>query len=567
MGLAILVITPPFEVPDEPQHFFRAFQFSEGRREAVVLDTEDKFAGISSTQTATMLPKSLSALVDASDLANVRFKPDNKIDLSKIRASVTTPLNPSEREYLPIPTYPPAAYVPQVVGIWIGRLLGLSPLFLFYSARLCALCAWLALTFFAIRATPILKWAYFLLALMPMTLFMVGSNSSDSIILGVSFLMSATLFRWAYDSTKGRITMADLGALLAMAVVIALSKAIYLSLLFLYFLVPQKKFASRKIHYLALAAIIAVSIGAYFGWTVLDVPVTLHGPTVQLARYGVDRAPVPNVSPIKQLEFIRLHTVEFAAVLANTFAVFGLYYLYSFVGFFGWLDTPLPGALVFMYAVALTGACFISSDIVNWKQRTLGFSVFAVTTLVSLVYFYLGWNSVGMDRIGGFQGRYLIPLAPALLLVFSRTSRSEIRNLFSMLLIAFVLLSNSIAAYALVDRFYIPSRAAYHLDELTLSTDGTSVVIKGWAIDRATAEQPTQVEVVIDGHYYPAEYGKERPDASEALGKPSFRYSGFEANISSMQLERGPHRVGLRIRMHDGRSYTLRGQLLTFDPH
>src|ERR1043165_2935158 len=29
-GLAFLVVTPPFQIPDEPNHFFRCFQISEG---------------------------------------------------------------------------------------------------------------------------------------------------------------------------------------------------------------------------------------------------------------------------------------------------------------------------------------------------------------------------------------------------------------------------------------------------------------------------------------------------------------------------------------------------------
>jgi uncharacterized membrane protein len=480
-GIGILILTPPFEVPDEPQHFFRAFQLSEGRfRDFVVLAPDEK-DGMRSMRYGTLLPKSLSALVDSSDVANVRFKRYSKVQTSKLWTSLTTKLNANDREYLPVPDYPPAAYIPQVVGIWIGRLLRLSPLFLFYFARLTALCVWVALTFTAIRMTPVLKWGCFLLALMPMVLFLAGSTSSDSIILGVSLLLSATLFRWAYDSSKDRIGAWDLAGLFAMAFVIALSKAIYLSLLFLYFLAPPSKFSSKKMYYGGIAVVLALSAGVYFVWTQLPSSITPEAappasaaapqpaqpvpaqppspapPKAQLSRYGVDESPYVGISPEKQKEFILSHPARFARVLVNTLSISGSFYLNSFIGYLGWLDTPLPTWLIYTYATALIVACLLSSDRVNWTQRTLAGAVFGLTALASLTYLYLGWTNVGRASIEGLQGRHLIPVAPALLLLFSANSRPPVRNLVSIILIGLAILTNSIAAYALLERFYLPA--------------------------------------------------------------------------------------------------------------
>jgi len=481
-GVAILILTPPFQVPDEPQHFFRAFQLSEGRfRDLVVLAPDEK-DGMRSGRYGTMLPKSLSALVDSSDVANIRFRPQSKVKISKLWANLTTTLNPKDREYLPVPDYPPAAYIPQVIGIWIGRILRLSPLLMFYLARLAALCVWLALTFTAIRTTPVLKWGCFVLALMPMALFLAGSSSSDSIILGVSFLLSATLFRWAYDSSKDRISTWDLAALLAMAFVIALSKAIYLSLLLLYFLVPLSKFSSRKMYYGGIAVVLAFSVGVYFGWTQWPRSMMLDGaasrapaaqpqtsqpaanespeadpPKAQLSRYGVDESPYSGISPEKQKQFIMSHPITLARVLVNTVSISSSFYLNSFIGYLGWLDTPLPSWLIYTYAITLIVACLLSPDKVNWKQRTVAGAVFALTALASLLYLYIGWTNVGRASIEGLQGRHLIPVAPALLLVFSAKSGPALRNVVAIILIALVVLTNSIAAYVLIERFYLPS--------------------------------------------------------------------------------------------------------------
>ncbi len=565
-GLVILFVTPPFQVPDEAQHFFRAFQFAEGNfRQLVLIHSEHKPGAPDAPHYAANLPKSLGTLVDSMDLTSIRFRPDSKFKSTKLRENSGTSLNPSDRDYLPVPPYPPAGYIPQIIGIAIGRILHVSPIVLLYLARLCALAAWLALTFYAIRATPVLKWAYVVLALMPMTLFVAMSNSLDSVLIGVSLLLSATLFQWAFDAGKASISKWDIAAVVALALVIALSKAIYLSLLFLYFLVPARKFGSKNTYFIVIAAIIVISVSAYFGWNLLAAPNNTDGPVVQIERYGVDNPPFANVSPAQQIAFIRSQPMELANVLTNTISSNGPLYLNSFVGFLGWLDTPLPSWLVYTFLAALLVACLTSFERVNWQHRMIGASIFVVTVLVSLLFLYIEWTSVGAARIEGMQGRYLIPIAPALLLVASATTSSKLKNILPAFLIVFVLLADSVAAYALVDRYYVPNLPAYHLDEMLITTDRTSIIVKGWAIDKVNGDIGAELTVGIDGVYYPAEYGKDRPDAAATLSNPSFRYSGFQSTIPAANVARGQHTLSLRLLTRDRKSYIVLGPPVSFN--
>jgi len=52
-ALPLVVLTPPFQVPDESQHFLRAYQLSELRMRAIVQGGETK----------AMLPSSLIELI------------------------------------------------------------------------------------------------------------------------------------------------------------------------------------------------------------------------------------------------------------------------------------------------------------------------------------------------------------------------------------------------------------------------------------------------------------------------------------------------------------------------
>jgi Predicted membrane protein (DUF2142) len=310
-GLPLVFLTPPFQVPDEPSHFYRAFQVSELRPLSLVALNRGFRLG-------TLLPKSLAALVDASDVAGVRFQVQKKVDPARFLAMRHAPLNPNDREYLPILPYPPLGYLPQAVGIALGRLAGGSPLVLFYLARLCALAAWLALVVLAVRTTPVLKWTYVLLALMPMTLYLAASTSTDSVVIGASFLLSAGLLSWAYDATKDRIGRADIAFVIGVAAVVALSKAFYLPMLLMFFLVPWRKFGSRTRYVLTFGVIVAVSLGIFAGWMRLSVWATAPGPTMDLTRHVVDGSYVPDVSPARQIEFIRSHPWALVKALATT---------------------------------------------------------------------------------------------------------------------------------------------------------------------------------------------------------------------------------------------------------
>lgn len=562
-GLAFVFVTPPFQVPDEPQHFYRAYQISELRLFDLVRLTSGTAAW-----SGTLLPKSLAALVDSSGVAVTRFRPENKVAPSKFLATIRTPLRPEDREYLPVAFYPPAGYLPQAVGIGIGRLLGLSPLVIFYMGRLFALGAWMGLVFMAIKTTPVLQWTYFLLALMPMTLYLAASNSVDSVILGVSFLMSATLLQWAYDNSKERVSPLDALLLLAMAIVLALSKAIYLVLLSLFLVVPHRKFTSRRSYYGTLAVIGLASVGAYYVWTLVAASPMAQGPAIQLSRFGADPSPFSDVSSARQIAFIRSNPGAFVRTLAHTFSIYWLLFLNSFVGLLGWLDTPLPRWVPLGYVAALIGVSLLgrSPERVGWTAKLLSTGIFAGTAIVSLTFIYVGWNAVGMGYVEGFQGRYLIPVAPVFFLAFQNQKlRTQVTGTRAAVLMLFVVLTTSVAASTLIERFYGKSTLSFRIDQVSTSPAGDAVIVTGWAIDRGAEDAASGVDVELDGLYYPARYGIDRADIAQQLNSPSYRYSGFEAQIQRSRFAPGQHTVGIRILTKDRRSYIISKQSLALE--
>jgi uncharacterized membrane protein len=193
-GIAFVFITPPFQTPDEPHQFFRSYQVSEGELLAVVHRQPNGDVA----EIGGYLPSSLSETTRKA-MGTVPSHCDIKVDLHEnVFSLLGVPLDQHRRTFVPFTDtarYPFVPYLPQAVGVLIGRVLGLSPLLLLYMGRLTNLAAWIFLTYWSIRVVPTGKWVFFLAALTPMSLFIGASISGDAATNGLSFFFIALMIR------------------------------------------------------------------------------------------------------------------------------------------------------------------------------------------------------------------------------------------------------------------------------------------------------------------------------------------------------------------------------------
>ena len=176
IGLAMALITPPFQVPDEDAHFFRAYQVS-----TFDMGLENRAGRI-----GTDLPRALS---DTEQLfKSVLLDPSRKADASMFLRALSlndrTPIFCS-----PILPYPPAAYVAQAAGMILGRALAAPPIVSFYLARILNLALFLFLTTWAIQWMPVLRWTLALLV---------------SIVFTVQYLSWTVVGKLRIDGVQGR---------------------------------------------------------------------------------------------------------------------------------------------------------------------------------------------------------------------------------------------------------------------------------------------------------------------------------------------------------------------------
>ena len=435
-GLLLVVLTPPFQVPDESAHLFRAFQLAEGTFRA----------GSDGAVPGAELPISLVRVADA-------FPPHLPATtrgdlLARVKRGLAEPLAPRERRFFPLVStiYSPVPYLPAAAVIAAGKAASWSPLGLLYAGRLATLLAATILHALALRAAPAFRWPLALLALTPMISFQRSGVTADSVTNALAFLFFALVLRLAAaDAAPPPRRLAVL--VLATTAALALCKG-YAVLLPLLLVVPARPRAGRRLAWtsLLLGAVLAA------GWS--------------LVRRGV---PVPPRLDVTVDSGGRLQTLlhepgRFLAALTTEVSTHGARTAREFLGQLGWLDVGVPAALLVVPAVALVVLAVSETSAPLRLSRWWRAGILAVLGAGTLSVFgamYVLHTPAGAPGIEGIQGRYFIPLAPAalFLLVRRRPHPALSGRTAAALVVVAALVGLGGAAWAIQARFVAPPAA------------------------------------------------------------------------------------------------------------
>ena len=383
-GVIFLLIIPPFHVPDEPDHYMKAVHVSEG--EFIY-----------------------------------------------------------QQSRLFINLYSPIAYFMPALTILIGKLLNLSNLLVFYLGRLVNVLLYILIIYIAIKLTPILKWGFVLLALMPMSINEAASYSIDGFTIAISLLLIAYFFKLAFDNEIKKIKPKDILIISTLGILLVLSKQIYVLLLLLFFIIPSDKFVNKKNRFISLAYIFLPSVIVYLVWLNL-----INGIYVPMSD---------QISPSHQISYILSHPINFLSTFFNTMILNYHYYLVTFVGFFGWvdvgLDTPLPDIIVYAYlAVLILSAVLDGKEFkINNYQKLISLIIFLIMGILIFIMEYLLWTKVGNNIINGIFGRYFIPFTPLLLILFLNNRKIDVKYK-NLGLTIFMVLTLFISVIIILNRFY-----------------------------------------------------------------------------------------------------------------
>jgi len=443
-GILILFLTPPFQVPDEPNHFYRAWQVAEG---GFVSVKQNKRVG-------GELPASLEKV--AQPFFHMIWSNDAKIkdigmhELFKIR------LDPNERKFYDFNNtamYSPICYFPEAAGIFILKTFNIPPLYIFYGARLFTLFFWVLLIYQAIRIIPIQKWLFTFLALLPMSLYENMSLSADVVTNAVCFLFIAVILKCAYGPSF--IDNKTLLYLCVLAFFLISVKTAYMPLVLLLFIIPTTQFKSKKEYVAKLAIVLFVGLLTFLLWGRLLNPLYISYENYD-SNYRDGAALVNGADMQKQIHHILHHGFYLMNVLEKSVgAAFDMYFP-GYIGVFGWLNVPFPAwfiyaAYLLIFFIAITDSN--TSIKMNWIARIIILSIFVVILFLVFLSQHLIWDPVGSEVILNIQGRYLISFAPLLFLLFYN-SRISVKKILPAIVITTVTLSLLYSLEIIYLRYY-----------------------------------------------------------------------------------------------------------------
>ncbi len=471
-GFIMLILTPPFQVPDEPDHFFRAAMISSGQFVA----KKYPFSETERKQVPAKYLKGKGGVVPVSIPYTTRkvnhklpFHPENKQHFSDLKKMLTLPLHMKGMPEVFINTsaggYAPILYLPTALTIALGKLINLSPLWLMYLGRLANLMVFLSLIYWALKIIPTGKPVVFLLALMPMTLFLAPSISIDGLIIAASLLLTATLLDLARNAQQPVNLQAWFIVPITMTL-LALGKVVYCPLILLIFLSPEAFLGKERSRLCLFAFSLGFAAVSYLIWhrfTNTAGTATISNIPFDYTSFQANDRILPLLDSHKQLQFLLQNPSAFITILYHTLQTQSSFYIESFVGFLGWLDTRIPILICISYPVALLAAALASRPAGHriMVEKILLLLVWSLSCGAILMGFYILTTPVANAIISGIQGRYFIPIALPFLLLFSPGYRRPTKNkpkatgsrmnYWPLIYITIVLLTTT---YTLWERYY-----------------------------------------------------------------------------------------------------------------
>lgn len=392
IGMVLLFLIPPYQVPDEPMHFRRAMAVANG----------DFFASEKEGMAGSTLPATLPAF-ERIHLRHMIGSIDMKYSVDRLTSSAQMGAG-RDLTFLAYPTsavYSPVPYLFSASGVALVEAFGggyLAALYMGRAFNLLAGCVLVALAFFiAPRAAPLLLVIYCL----PMTLFVYSSLSADVLTISLSWLVVALVIRDLESDQSHEfigLPMAFASGLLVLTkpifVLIAVLPVISLSLR------ARWRLAGFHALVVCVAGVLAGLITtSSLGSMRIDVQTD---PGAQIGRT------VSAPASVAGLVFDDLiHGLPRYAVEA--------------VGRLGWLDTPIPRlvTLFLIVAVLLIAMATTAPPKIDWRLR-LTMVALVVATATGIVWSnFVLWTPPGATSIEGVQGRHFLPLLPMALLPLS----------------------------------------------------------------------------------------------------------------------------------------------------
>lgn len=453
-GCLLIFIIPPLQAPDENNHFKKAFLVSQLKL----------FPQSENGKVGNYLPQTI---IDFENNHNYLISNINeKYSYEKLYINFAVPVSYDEKTFVEYSTSHtnPINYLPQAISMVITKLFFnllsfgdlLTPITYLYAGRVGNLLFFVISIYYAMKMTPFFKNVLFILCAMPMTAFLASSLSYDVMVISISFLLIALFTKFAFDERVQKINQRQLIAIICLSIILIELKLVYYPLIFLFFLIPKDKLGSTRKYFSVFLMIFFSGIIFHTIWALFN-----------SAMIVADGAKDSNAQ--QQFMFIITQPFDYFKILFESIIQLRFYYINSFVGNLGWLDTNIPFIFTLLYIPVIIFMAMVDSEEnhpLKIRHKLIVVATFGIILLLVFTSLYIIWTSipevggVGSTPISGVQGRYFIPIAPLGLMAFySRIFKKKYINTVGTILRNhvpdFLLYSHALLLFILIIRYWV----------------------------------------------------------------------------------------------------------------
>lgn len=403
-GLVFLIVSPPFQAPDELGHFYKMWGYTQGTLRCQVKDgCEGKYVPKSIAEIFGFYSKYVYStekipLLETVKYSKMELQKDNKV-FFKFGSTSYTPLS----------------YFPSFLVLWVMKFLNAKPLLMMYILRFCSLLVYLALTYWAIKITPCKKWMFWFFALLPINVYQAAAISTDGITFGFILLFAAYTLKLAFDDNIKKIDKKHIIVWDILITCIAILKFAYFPIVLLYFIIPKTKFDTENLYFLnfiILAIFNAVVIALFLTGIMNGQHLTANCPENPLST---------TISSSYMLKKILSAPVEYLKLVIKSTIFLKEFFYYNVVSSVGGNLVMVPAFASHLTWFLLILSVFYrehSEDFnLTWQNKSFIVALIVLSHLLIMTSVYLIYQT--QPYIVGIQGRYLTPLLLFFLLLFN----------------------------------------------------------------------------------------------------------------------------------------------------
>ena len=341
-------------------------------------------------------------------------------------------------------TYNKVAYIPFSLAYYFLKFLGLPFVICFKFSKFFNLLLYLFVMSFSIKKSKVGKRIIFVIGLLPSTLFLATQFSYDPCVIAGITLSSVYLINWFSDKDS-KIVFKDLLIYLIALCCACFTKAIYIPLLFLFLLIPNDRFDSKK---QAKIVKVIMLIIFFFILSTFILPSNFSSSNGGDLRGGF-------VNTGEQLKLILTHPFGYLDVVKNAVLpqmftkLIGIEALdnYAYLG-------QSSNNVYYLTLLLLLFVGFFDNKNNNLENKNKILAIITLLLIVILIWtaLYLSFTPVGLNTINGVQARYFIPL---LLLLFISLQNHKIGinisdHQFNIIIVICTVVINIISIYQLL---------------------------------------------------------------------------------------------------------------------